>query len=210
MKQGETSAKQGSLAIGGNATGPVVNVNAPEALTVSVAVEQQIENRLPSFLGKLILVFSEQSLSEYGKGPRRTLPPEVNEKISHNCFPPNHRVIRDFLRYSHLLERSYQGVEQRNADARYLVRRKAGVAYEAEVKLAGELDVIPPISELEYVRANASLIVANVIKRLFQDYKLSREAKVEDEIVDLAISLIVADAIVECEVLERPEDALTA
>jgi hypothetical protein len=113
-------------------------------------------------------------------------------------------VIRDFVRYSHLLERSYLGVEQRNADARYLVRRKAGVAYEAEVELAGELEIIPPLSKLDYVRANASLIVANVIKRLIQDYKSSCEVRVEEEIVDLAITLIVADAIVECEVLERP------
>lgn len=210
MKQGETSAKQGSLAIGGNATGPVVNVNAPEALTVSVAIEQQIENRLPSFLGKLILVFSEQSLSEYGKGLRRPLPAEVIDKINHNYFPPDHRVIRDFLRYSHLLERSYRGVEQRNADARYLVRRKAGVAYEAEVELAGGLELIPPLSKLDYVRANASLIVANVIKRLIQDYKSTCEVRVEEEIVDLAITLVVADAIVECEVLERPQVALTA
>jgi hypothetical protein len=210
MSEGGVSAEIGSIAIGGNASGPVVNVHAPKALNVAVTVEQKIDQQLPSFLGKLIVFLSRQSLSQYGKGPRRILPAEVSDKIKYNCFPPNHGLIRDFLRYSHLLETSYHGVEQYNDDARFLVRRRARDAYEAELLLASSLDVTPSIVRIEYVKANATTIVAKVITRLLQDYKSSLEVKVEQEIADLAVSLIVADAIVECEVLERPEDALTA
>ncbi len=202
MSNGDVSAKQGSSAVGGDNSGSIVNINAPNALSVSVAAEQRIDQQLPSFLGELILLFSEQGLSEYGKGDRRALSGEVLAKIKHNHLPTNHRVICDFLRYSHVLEESYLGVEQRNADARYLVRRKAGVAYEAEIPLY-DTAVSPPAARLDFVRLNATTIVTNVINRLIQDYKSSREVKVHQEIAHLAISLIVADAIVECEVLER-------
>lgn len=209
MSQPEVSAKEKSIAIGGDAAGPVVSLVVEKGLFLNVTKEQQIEQQLPSFLGKLILVFSQQSLSEYGKGARRKLSSEVSDKLKHNDFPPNHRVIRDFLHYAHLLEASYLGVEQRNSDARFLVRRKAGIAYEAEIQVGMGAASKPDGSKLEYVRAHASAIIANVINRLFEDYKFSYEMKVEKEIVDLAISLVVADAIVECEVLEKPEDVAT-
>lgn len=207
MSQDKVTASQGSIAIGGDAAGPVLNVTASHALFLAVTVEQRIEQQLPSFLGKVILIFSEQTRSAYGQGARREIPAEVLVKLKHNDFPPENRVICDFLRYSHLLETSYHGVEQRNSDARYLVRRKAGLAYDAEVQIMNGVNV-DPIASLEYVRENATAIVTNVIKRLLQDYKSSCEVKVEQEIADLAISLIVADAIVECEVLDRPKDAL--
>jgi hypothetical protein len=150
-------------------------------------------------------------LADYAKGPRRKLPPEVSVKIHYNDFPPDHHVIRDFLRYSHVLENAYLGVEQRNADARYLVRRKAGIAYDQEVYLVmASAPVEPVISRINVIRSKAQIIVSNVIARLIKDYVSSSDLKVEDEIAHLAVSLIVADAIVECEVLERPEDATTA
>jgi len=209
MSQDKVTARQGSIAIGGDAAGPVLNVTASHALFLAVTVEQRIEQQLPSFLGKVILIFSEQTRSAYGQGARREIPAEVLVKLKHNDFPPEHSVIRDYLRFSHLLETSYHGIEQRNSDARYLVRRKAGIAYEAEIRMISGANV-DPIAKLEYVRENATAIVRNVIQRLIQDYKSSSEVKVEQEIADLAISLIVADAIVECEVLNRPKDALTS
>ena len=210
MSEPEVSAKDKSIAIGGNAAGPVVNLVVEKGLILNLTKEQRIEQQLPSFLGKLILVFSQQSLSEYGKGARRKLSLEVSDKLKHNDFPPHHRVIRDFLRYAHVLETSYLGVEQRNSDARFLVRRKAGIAYETEIQMGMDAASQPDGSKLDYVRAHASVIIANVIGRLFEDYKSSCEIKVEKEIVDLAISLVVADAIVECEVLEKPSDVATA
>jgi hypothetical protein len=39
---------------------------------------------------------------------------------------------------------------------------------------------------------------------MMEDYKRSTNVKVEEEHAHLAVSLIVADAIIECEVLEKP------
>lgn len=209
MTDGGISASKGSISIGGDANAPIVN--APNAREVNLTIEQKIVRELPSFLGKLIAVFSQQSLSEYAKGGRRKLPAEVSEKIEYNKLSQNHRAIVDYLRHSFVLEKAYLGVEQTNADARYLVRRRAGVEYDAVVQngLRHNLPLEP--QRVEYVKLNADLIVDQVIARLLDVYKASGETqKVEHETAHLAVSLVVADAVVECEVLERPNNAPAA
>ena len=42
------------------------------------------------------------------------------------------------------------------------------------------------------------------------DYACSQAIMVEQEVAHLAVSLIVADAVVRCDVLERPERVVTA
>lgn len=124
--------------------------------------------------------------------------------MAYNKLSHDHPVLIDYRRYSLVLEQSYLGVEQQNADARYLVRRRAAIAYELLVREACKSDSIPVAQRVDYVKANADGIVEKVINRLLEDYKASNDIKVEQETAHLAISLIVADAVVECEVLERP------
>ncbi|HXP41431.1 MAG TPA: hypothetical protein VN833_14295 [Candidatus Acidoferrales bacterium] len=198
MSDPKVSASDGSTAIGGDANAPIFNLRAD---TINLSVQQQTE--LSSFLGHLIVSFAQQSLSEYGTGARRAIPPEVSVKVNYNNFPPTHRLIVDWSRHEYVLEQAYKGVEQQNADARYLVRRKAAFVYESL------LTSISPAARISYVRANASALVNEVVALLLESYKKSSNMKVEEERAHLAVSLVVADAIVECEVLERPEDAIT-
>jgi hypothetical protein len=202
MNDSKASADDGSSAVGRDVNAPVVNVKADRGSTVSVTVEQQTARELPSFLGAVIVVFSQQSLSEYARGPRRALPAEVIAKLEHNKLSQRHRAIQEYNQYVLVLEKAYLGVEQTNADARYLVRRKAGIAYQTEIKEACKDASIQEMTE--YVKANADGIVQRVVDRLLDDYKKSGDVKVPQETAHLAISLIVADAVVECEVLERP------
>jgi hypothetical protein len=202
MSDPKVSADDGSTAVGGDLNAPLINVTADGASTVNVTVEQQAARELSSFLGAVIVVFSQQSLSEYGRGPRRLLPPEVAVKLEHNNLSQRHRVIKEYNQYVLVLEKAYLGVEQTNADARFLVRRKAGIAYQSEIEQACKGGSVKEVTE--YVRANADLIVQGVIERLLADYKKSGDVKVPQESAHFAISLIVADAVVECEVFERP------
>jgi hypothetical protein len=200
----KVSSTDGSTAVGGDINAPVVNVNASDGSVVNVKVEQRIARELPSFLGAVIVLFSQQSLSEYGLGTRRPLPAEVVEKVKHNNLPQEHRVLTDYCRHGLVLERAYLGVEQQNADARYLVRRKAAVAYESQLAAACELASIPMTEKGVFARAHAAMLVDAVTEQLLQEYASSKAIKVEQETAHLAVSLIVADAVIECEVLERP------
>lgn len=210
MTEPKATSTDGSTAVGGDNSAPIVNVNASDASIVSVQIEHRVALELPSFLGAVIVLFSRQSLSEYGRGERRPLPAEVVEKVNYNNLPPDHRVLKDYYLHGQVLEGAYHGVEQQNADARYLVRRRAGITYDSQLASALERASKPPSERIAFVRDNAAILVDAVIERLLKEYASSEAIKVEQEIAHLAISLIVADAVVECEVLERPTNALAA
>ncbi len=209
MKGSEVSSSDGSTAIGGDNQAPIVNVNAGDGSIVSVKVEQLVTRELPSFLAAVIALFSKESLSQYGLGPRRALPPEIIEKIKFNDLPQDHRVLVDYRRHGQILEKAYHGVEQQNADARYLVRRKTRVAYEQQLTIASASASIPVAQKEAFAIKSATSLLDAVIGQLLKDYICSTAVLVEQETAHLAVSLIVADAVVECEVLERPHDVIT-
>lgn len=209
MKEPTASSDDGSVGIGGDNTGSVFNVKAEKGSTVQLTLEHHQASQLPSLLAKVIVLFSQQSLSEYGLGVRRKLPPEVSEKLSFNNLPQNHKIFTDYYRHIGLLEMSYLGVEQQNPDARYLVRRKARIAYEDRLLLACTEASVIGEQKTAFAIKNSIMLIDGVIAQLLHDYTCSSTLKVEQEYAHLAISLIVADAVVECEVLEKPH-AITA
>ena len=210
MTKPDTTASSGSVAVAGDNQGSILNVNAADGGTVNVHIESQVARELPSFLSDVIVLFSHQSLSAYGLGPRRDLPPEALLKVKYNNLPLDHPVLVDYRRHGLILERCYQGVEQQNDDARYLVIRKAAFAYKNQLTVACTAASIPTEMHATYARANAASLIAAVIAELIEEYKSSKAIMVAQETAHLAISLVIADAIVECEVLERPSDVATA
>jgi hypothetical protein len=176
----KASAKDGSAAVGGDNTGSITNIIA--------------------------LLACENGLANAATQTRQ-LPPEVADKLRHNQLPVRHPIIRDWTRHSLALERAYHGVEQQNADARYLVRQRAGAVYEEELLKAADGCKIHETGLSDFARQNAVLLVGAVTDRLFGDYCASKSGLVEAEIARLAVSLVVADAVVECEVLEKPDHA---
>lgn len=212
MTDSKITAKHGSIAVGGDAHGPVVNVNAGDGSPVNILIERQTARELPSFLGSVIALFAQQSLADYGRGDRRSFPPEVIDKIKYNDLPEEHRVLVDYKRHSLVLERCYHGVEQQNADARYLVRRRARVAYDKELEAACKAAAVPNSERSTFARMHAAALVDSVVTSLLSEFKSTAlsASLVAQETADLAICLVVADAVVECEVLERPPNATAA
>jgi hypothetical protein len=202
MSSHKTSASDGSTAVGGNVDGSIFNVVAGDNTTITFP--PLVSTGLPSMLGTVINVFAQESLSNYGTGARRELTEEVAYKLEHNHLASEHRLIVEYIRFESVLEQAYLGAEQYNNDARFLVRRKAGITYDEVLSAACVRDNVKPADKLRYVRDRADPLVKEVIGRLLEDYKKSKDANVYEETSHLAISLIVADAIVECEVLERP------
>jgi hypothetical protein len=201
----DITAKGGSTAVGGDVTGTVVNVNSGEGSQIAISFSG-ISKELGSYLGQVIVFFAEQSLSEYGQRDTVLLAPEVELKAAHNALSLDHQIFVDYRRHLLELERAYAGVEQQNADVRYLVRRKARLAYQQLVKHIpsnqkdGE-------TRLNYVRGKAAEILDKVVEQLMAAYIVSTDPKVREEPASLAVYLIVADAVISCDVLERPNAA---
>ncbi|HVY06236.1 MAG TPA: hypothetical protein VHB46_09690 [Burkholderiales bacterium] len=204
----ETSvqASAGSIAIGESNTAPIINVNATNLI---ISEEQRIARELPSYLSRVVAKFSED-LSEYAAGPKRTLPPEVNIKLVYNDFPPSHHIITDYSKYLNILEATYRGIEQRNDDARRLVRRRAAVAYARQLQDLCATNGIGHAHAHDFARSHAVPLVMAVVGDLLADFTTGSAPQVMQETAHLAVCLIVADAVIECEVLERPADAIAS
>lgn len=198
-------AEGGSVAIGGHNTAPILNVNATN---LTLTIERQVARELPSYLSKVVGKFSED-LSEYNVGPVRAIPPEVDLKLAYYDFPPTHHIITDYPKYSLVLEASYRGFEQRNDDARRMVRRHAAVAYTAQLHALCAKNGIAQADTHAFARKNAVVLVMAVVDALLADLG-GTLMHVMKETAHLAVCLIVADAVVECEVLERPADAIAS
>lgn len=198
-------ASAGSVAIAGNNTGSIVNLTATN---ITIAVERQIARELPSYLSKVVARFS-QDVSEYDSGPKRSLPPEVDVKLAYNDFPPSHHVIAEYTKYLNVLEATYRGVEQRNDDARRLVRRRAAIAYGQQLHNLCNTSGIHHLQSHAFARKHAVSLVTAVVAALLADLSAESAPQVMQETAHLAVCLIVADAVIECEVLERPADAIT-
>ena len=197
-------ASTGSVAVAGDNHGSIVNVTAQ-----TLIVERQIARELPSYLSKVVARFSED-LSEYNSGPKRALPPEVDVKLVYNDFPPTHHIISDYSKYLNVLEATYRGVEQRNDDARRLVRRRAAVAYTDQLHKLCTSHGVKHAHAHDFARLNAVTLVMAVVAALMADFSSGGTALVMQETAHLAVCLIVADAVIECEVLERPADAVAS
>lgn len=197
-------ASTGSVAVSGDNLGSIVNVNAQ-----TLIVERQIARELPSYLSKVVARFSED-LSEYDSGPKRSLPPEVSVKLDYNDFPRTHHLISDYAKYVNVLEATYRGIEQRNDDARRLVRRRAAVAYTERLHQLCTAHGVKQAQAHNFARLNAVTLVMAVVAALMADFSAGSAAHVMQETAHLAVCLIVADAVIECDVLERPADAVAS
>lgn len=202
LPEASAVASAGSVAVTGDNHGSIVNVNA-QNVTI---LEQQIARELPSYLSKVVARFSED-LSEYDSGPKRSLPPEVSVKLAYNDFPLAHHIITDYSKYASLLEATYRGVEQRNDDARRLVRRRAAVTYAEQLHKLCTAHSVNHAQARNFARSHAVSLVMAVVSALLADFSPESAPNVMQETAHLAVCLIVADAVIECEVLERPVDA---
>lgn len=205
LPEASAVASAGSVAVAGDNLGSIVNVNA-QSLTI---VERQIARELPSYLSRVVAQFSED-LSEYDSGPKRSLPPEVSVKLAYNDFPPRHHIITDYSGYSNVLEATYRGVEQRNDDARRLVRRRAAVAYTEQLHKLCTDHCVNHLQAHEFARSHAVPLVRAVVDVLLAEFTAGSAVNVMQETAHLAICLIVADAVIECDVLERPDNAVAS
>jgi hypothetical protein len=203
----EESTNDGSTSVGGDNSGSITNIKVGDGSTVDLHFEAEVARKLPSHLGALIALLARERNLTAAPANTRKLTPEVVDKLRYNQLPVRHPIIRDWTRHSLALERAYHGVEQQNADARYLVRQRAGAVYEEELLKAAEPCKIPETELSDFARGNAVLLVSMVTDRLLDDYRASKTGLVEEEIARLAVSLVVADAVVECEVLEKPNHA---
>lgn len=197
------SAEDGSVAVGGNNNGDIVNVKIESGGVLHLHSGVSAERSLATYLGEVIAVVAQQSLSEYGHSFQRDVSNEVQDKLDFNHITLEDRIVQSYRRYYFMLDRAYKGVEQTNNDARVLVRLRAGSIYDTELTKACKEAGVDGSGRIAFSRKNAHLLMNAVKAQLVRDFNSMRTTPIEPTWVDLAVSLLVADAVAECDVLER-------
>ena len=199
----KVSAEDGSVAIGRDNNGIITNITIEAGAAFHLVESVNTNRSLGTYLGKVISFVAEQSLSEYGHSYQRLVTNEVQDKLDFNHISQEDLIVRNYRKYYYLLDRAYKGVEQSNNDARVLVRLRAGSIYADELTKSCTLANIPATKRIEFSTQNAHSLMEAVKRQLVQEFNDSQAMPVEPTWVDLAVSLLVADAVAECEVLEK-------
>jgi hypothetical protein len=201
------TAEDNSVAIGRDNNGTVIN--APGA-TFQLQLPIASERSLSTYLGTIINVIADQQLSEYGHSYQRNVTAEVKDKLDFNYITLSDHLIRTYTRYFHILDMAYKGVEQSNNDVRVLVRFSAGSIYSRALTSACDKAGVLASQRIEYSRNHAHSLIEAVKKQMIEDVKKSQAAEIDPTWVDLAVSLLIADAVVECDVLEKNPNVTTS
>lgn len=202
------SADGGSTAVGGDNLGTIINVGPGAIVNLNNSVAT--ERGLGTCLGTVISVIAQQRLSDYGHAYQHDVTNEVLEKLNFNYITISDHLVQIYRKYYFLLDRAYKGVEQSNNDARVLVRLRAGSIYSSELTKACTEAEIPSNKRVEHSRNNSHALIDAVKQQLVQDVMNSQAATVDIAWIDLAVSLLVADAVAECAVLEKAPNVATA
>jgi hypothetical protein len=126
--------------------------------------------------------------------------PEIEAKIRHNNITKYLYLINDYGLYGKILEGIYETLEQEKPGKKGKLLRVISDFYKAEK------GILTQTNDLDIIRDNADLIIENIITKLDDKILKSSNLDAENEDVHSAIQIIVADAFIQCKILEDPNE----
>lgn len=129
------------------------------------------------------------------------LPSGVAKKIQHNNLVRCRYIIETYKINTIDLENAYSTLEQERPGRKQKLLDIIHLCYKQQL---GQL-IVDDIIDIETIRKNADAILENIVETLRAKVLESSNLNADNEDVDLAVNLIVADAFIQCLVLENPE-----
>ena len=175
--------------IKGNSTGYQANI---------INIINVLKNK--STIGDVVNAISKIELEdETNLGKIKELP-EIGEKIGHNNITKYKYLIDGYGLYGKKLKGIYETLEEEKPEKKGKLLRMISDFYKAEKGILTQTD------NIDVIRKNADLIIENIIKKLDAEILKSSNLDAENEDVHSAIHIIVADAFIQCKVLEDPNE----
>ncbi len=154
----------------------------------------------PSILANVINAISKIDLDDKTNFGELKEAPVIEDKIKHNDIKAHFELINDYGLYGKKLETIYQTLEQEKPGRKSRLLRNISDLYKIE---KGNLTTN---NDIEVIRANADLIIENIINKLDFAAKESSNIDADNEDVKAAVSIVVADAFIRCKILEDPSE----
>lgn len=176
-----------------------------EVLTVNN--ETHIHNgnmpRNKSIIAEVVNIVSTFSQPETINFNSDALPAEVKEKIRHNNVTRCRYIIETYKRNTIDLNNVYNTLEQERPGRKQKLLQIVNNCYKQQLCLLSENENV----DIATIQQHSDTILENITKSLRKRVLESSNLKADNEDVDIAVNLIVADAFMECLVLENPEEA---
>ena len=126
--------------------------------------------------------------------------PEIDEKIGHNNITTYKYLINEYSFYGKILEGIYETLEEQNPGKKGTLLGRIFEFYKAEKRNLTQTD------NIDVIRENADSIIENIIKKLDAEILKSSNLESYNEEIYSAIQIIVADAFIQCKILEDPNE----
>lgn len=167
-----------------------------------VTIIDESASARPSILGKLIEIIatSNQEAIDLDR-----IPAEIDQKIKFNDLSNNKWIIEEYIKSSLLIDESIETLNQTILNGSTKLKRQMKMFYNRALEKYSIS--ISPI-DLEKLKLNSDHIVSEVISLTKRFVKNSTDLKQGyfEEDIDYGVSLITSYSIIECIVLENPND----
>lgn len=156
----------------------------------------------PSILGKLIEIIatSDQTEVDLDRDPA-----EINVKINFNDLTGHKWIIDDYVQSSLLIDESIEALNQTILNGSTRLKRQMRFFYNTALEKCS-INITP--FDLEKLKINSDWIVDEVIylTKIFVKNSADLKQGYYEEDIDYGVILITSYSIIECVVLENPND----
>lgn len=157
--------------------------------------EQNVLSKYPSVLNLVINSLGKHFIND-PEPDEVWIAPSPEEKIKFNNIKEYQYIIESYRVYQGKLNKIYEEIEKQGSSKKDLVIKNIKKLYLKEKgKYGGSLDKI---------RANADRIIESIENQLWKLANEQIDEEVPREAIDMSISVILTDAFMRCDILERP------
>jgi hypothetical protein len=135
---------------------------------------------------------------------RRMPPADVVVKIKHNCIQSKSHIIKQYMDHSATIEAAYNDIDSVVPFGRQIILQNLSDLYFAALDVLG-IDYFCDAVDLIKVRENSLFIIDYIIQRLKNSAFESKNTPSLTEQIERGVNVVVAQAFIECVILENPE-----
>lgn len=156
-----------------------------------------------SYLGKLIVAFSDFASQEEYEEEGIEIPFEIEDKITHNSVVQYAYLFEEYVAKEKALRDIYSNILEVHPFARRHILRSVKREYK---KWKGYLIANNDFDEeIDLVRENSDFLIGKVIEDVKGKLIGNTDIKeVDEELLSECVDLVISDAFVECKILENP------
>lgn len=177
------------------------NTNSTAYQAENMNIYNSVQPRNKSIIAQVVNILSSIIPSNRVLNYKRTIPAEVKTKMDHNNLTKSRYIIESYKNNVIDLNNAYNTLEEERPGNKDKLIRNIKNLYEYELS---QIDFEK--NGIKAIRENSDKILENCINELQKQVLESSNLNAYNEDVYFAVNLIIADAFIECILLENPSD----